>query len=321
MSENKNKLRIVFMGTPDFAVPSLEILVKNGFNVVGVITVPDKPAGRGYHLQESAVKKAATVLGIKVMQPEKLKAKKFIQELSDLNANLFIVVAFRKLPDVIWKMPAMGTFNLHGSILPDYRGAAPLNWAVMNGEKETGVTTFFIDEKIDTGSVILTSKIPIHENDTVGNIHDSLMEIGADLVLKTVQAIEIGNVQTTPQAILLNGKESKEAPKIFKETCLINWSKSAETVHNHIRGLSPYPTAYSNINFTDGKKLAVKIFLSEKSNENLNIGEIKTDQKTFLQIGCATGSILIKEIQPEGKRKMSIDEFLRGKNLDGASFV
>lgn len=320
MSEIKKDMRIVFMGTPDFAVPSLKLLVENGYQVVAVVTVPDKPAGRGYQLQESAVKKAANLYGLKVLQPEKLKAKSFIQELNNLQVDVMVVVAFRKLPDMVWKLPKFGTFNLHGSILPDYRGAAPLNWAVMNGEKETGVTTFFIDEKIDTGKVIFTSKIPIHGNDTVGQIHDTLMMVGADLVLKTVKAIESNNVQAVPQETLLNGRLPKEAPKIFKETCLINWAHSAEKIHNQIRGLSPYPTAFSTLNFPDGKSMSVKIFLSEKSADSIEMGKIKTDQKTYIQVGCGTNSVSILQLQPEGKKRMSVEVFLRGRNVEGCYF-
>ena len=239
----KKILRIIFMGTPDFAVTSLKILVENGYNIVGVITAPDKPAGRGQKIHESAVKKYAVAQNLTVLQPINLKCADNVQEIKDLNANLQIVVAFRMLPEVIWSMPELGTFNLHASLLPQYRGAAPINWAIINGEKETGVTTFFLQHKIDTGDIIAQEKVSIGENETAGELHDKLMDIGSKLVLKTVQQIENRTVTTQPQK---ENQELKEAFKIFKPFCKIDWSKPINEIHNHIRGLSPYPTAWTH---------------------------------------------------------------------------
>jgi len=321
MNSTKKALKIVFMGTPGFAVPSLETIIANGYNVVGVVTVADKPAGRGYKLQESDVKKSAVKHGIKVMQPVDLKSPEFIDELNSLGTNLIVVVAFRKMPEEVWGLPKFGTFNLHGSILPNYRGAAPLNWAVINGEKETGVTTFFLDEKIDTGELIDHAKINIEDNDTVGDIHDQLMDVGAQLVLKTVQRIEKGEVKTVPQSEVKLTNEIKKAPKIFKATCEVSWNKSGKEVHNLIRGLSPYPAAFSTLCFPDGKKMKVKLFKSEYSEGNGKEGQIETDQKTFLKIFCNQGAVEILALQPEGKKRMKTTDFLRGKDLTGCSFM
>jgi methionyl-tRNA formyltransferase len=310
------------MGTPDFAVPSLDILIQNNYNVVGVITATDKLAGRGNKLTESAVKKYAVEKGLRILQPEKLKNPDFIQELTSLEANLFIVVAFRMLPEIVWQMPELGTFNLHASLLPQYRGAAPINWAVINGEKETGVTTFFLQHEIDTGNIILQEKIKIDDEDNVGIVHDKLMNVGSGLVLKTVQAIESNNAISKSQILNLKSEISlHHAPKIFKETCLIDWNKSAIEIHNLIRGLSPYPTAFT---YLDGKVL--KIFKSQESrtknqdesmNEILRFtqndnAEIQTDKKTFLSYKCADEYLDIVELQLEGKKRMKVDEFLRG---------
>lgn len=299
------------MGTPEFAVPSLAILIQHNYEVVGVVTATDKPAGRGNILQQSAVKKYALENGLKILQPEKLKAPDFIEELKALNANLFVVVAFRMLPEIVWQMPEFGTFNLHASLLPQYRGAAPINWAVINGEKETGATTFFLQHEIDTGNIILQEKIKIEDDDNAGNVHDKLMMLGAELVLKTVQNIEINSVKTKPQ----DDSDTKHAPKLFKETCLIDWNKTALEIHNLIRGLSPYPTAFTQL---DGKVL--KIFKSQESREKnqdipyyvRNDGELQTDGKTFLSFKCADGFLDILELQLEGKKRMKVDEFLRG---------
>lgn len=308
------------MGTPDFAVPSLDVLVQNNFNVVGVITAPDKPAGRGQQLQQSAVKKYALENRLTILQPEKLKSPDFITELSALDANLFIVVAFRMLPEVVWQMPKYGTFNLHASLLPQYRGAAPINWAVINGEKETGVTTFFLQHEIDTGNIILQEKIKIEQEDTAGTIHNKLMNLGADLVLKTVQAIEHNEAKAAPQiSNLAVATELKHAPKIFKETCLIDWSKSAEEIHNLIRGLSPYPTAFTYLNGKTLKIFATEICTEQKlynkqqveNTENATT-TIFTDQRTYLSFKCADDYLNISELQLEGKKRMKIDEFLRG---------
>ena len=300
------ELRIVFMGTPEFAVPSLEILVKNGFNVAGVITAPDKPAGRGRKIQQSAVKEYALSAGLKVLQPEKLKAPEFIDELKSLNANLQIVVAFRMLPEIVWDMPEIGTFNLHASLLPQYRGAAPINWAIINGETTTGCTTFFLKHEIDTGDIILQHEEPIHPEDNVGTLYSRLMNKGAELVLKTVKLIAEDNIVTRPQEI---SKDTKSAPKIFKETCEIDWKQPVETIHNFIRGLSPYPAAWFMLNDKQ-----IKVYESAISYRELN-DAYETDNKTYLYMKANDGAISIKELQLQGKKKMSIEEFLRGNKL------
>lgn len=309
-------MRIVFMGTPDFAVASLNRLVKNNKNIVAVVTSADKPAGRGQKLHESAVKKYAVENNLPVLQPEKLKSQDFIEALQILKADLFIVVAFRMLPEIVWNMPPLGTFNLHGSLLPQYRGAAPINWAIINGEKESGVTTFFLKHEIDTGSIIHQSKTPIHENMTAGELHDILMEIGADLVLKTVNDIEANNVHPISQEETMkrNGlieSDLRHAPKIFKKDMLIDWNKPAEEIVHHIKGLSPYPTAFTNLN-----DLGLKIFDAEIS-ESINLlpGEFYSDNKTFLKFQTADKSISILELQLEGKKRMKIEEFLRGNKV------
>jgi methionyl-tRNA formyltransferase len=318
----KRELRIVFMGTPDFAVPSLDILVQNGYNIVGIITVPDKPSGRGQQIHESSIKKYAKEKLLRILQPTKLKDETFLNELKSLNANLFIVVAFRMLPEMVWQMPEFGTFNLHASLLPKYRGAAPINWAIINGEKETGATTFFLQHEIDTGNIILQEKIKINDNDNAGTIHDKLMLVGSQLVLKTVQAIEDGSVIESPQSTIdYRLSTTQHAPKIFKETCLIDWNKTVAEIHNLIRGLSPYPTAFT---YLDGKVL--KIFNSEISRQSivhsqwqlntidhqLSTINYKTDNKSFLSIKCSDGFLDILELQLEGKKRMKIEDFLRG---------
>ena len=311
----EKNLRIVFMGTPDFAVASLKGLVDGGYNIIGVITVPDKPAGRGNKLTESAVKKYAVENNLKVLQPEKLKNPEFLTELESLKADLQVVVAFRMLPEIVWNMPPLGTFNLHGSLLPQYRGAAPLNWAVMNGETKTGVTTFLLDHKIDTGKIIFKRETPIGENETVGEVHDRLMEIGAKLVVETVEAIATGEINLIPQSELIEENEIKHAPKIFKEDCKIDWEKDTETVRNLIRGLSPYPTAWTNmINHKTGAEIQAKIFFAEKTvSENAELpGTIESDGKTFLNIACGNGWLQTTDLQIAGKKRMKTDEFLRG---------
>ena len=303
------------MGTPEFAVASLDILVKNNYNVVGVVTMPDKPAGRGQLLQESAIKKYVLEKQLHILQPEKLKSEQFIAELKLLNADLQIVVAFRMLPEIVWSMPRLGTFNLHGSLLPQYRGAAPINWAVINGEKETGVTTFFLQHEIDTGKIIFNSKININEQETAGDIHDKLMILGAELVLKTVRAIEENKYSEVEQSKFFNSTdELKHAPKIFKDDCKINWSQSCKNIHNHIRGLSPYPTAFTSFKNIENKVFLVKIFLSEKEKapHHYKIQSILSDNKNYLKIAVKDGFIVIKELQIAGKKRMTISEFLRG---------
>jgi methionyl-tRNA formyltransferase len=313
MSSN---LRIVFMGTPEFATGTLKALIEAGFNVVAVITVPDKPAGRGQKLQESDVKKFATQMNIPVLQPEKLKDPVFIDALKEINPDLNVVVAFRMLPEVIWSMPRLGTINLHGSLLPHYRGAAPINWAVINGEPETGVTTFFIEKEIDTGKIIYSEKTPITSNDDAGSIHDRLMEIGARLMVKTVTSIEEGKYPQVSQLdILKPGEEIKMAPKIFKDDCRINWDLSIEKIQNHIRGLSPYPAAWSALkNIHSNETLTFKLFNSdtELAQHSLAIKTILTDEKNYLKIAVKGGYIHINSFQLEGKKRLTITEFLRG---------
>jgi methionyl-tRNA formyltransferase len=308
-------LRIVFMGTPDFAVASLKALFDGGYNIVGVITAPDKPAGRGNKLTESAVKKYAVENNLKVLQPEKLKNPDFLEELQSLKADLQVVVAFRMLPEAVWTMPPLGTFNLHGSLLPQYRGAAPLNWAVMNGETKTGVSTFLLDHEIDTGKIIFKKETPIGENETVGEVHDRLMEIGARLVVETVDAIAEGNIQPIPQTGLIEESQIKHAPKIFKEDCKIDWKKDAESVRNLIRGLSPYPTAWTNLfRQKTSDEIQAKIFFAKKtvSEKVANPGTIESDGKTFLNVSCGNGWLQITDLQIAGKKRMKTDEFLRG---------
>jgi methionyl-tRNA formyltransferase len=321
---NKKDLRIVFMGTPDFAVESLRILAENGYNIVGVITMPDKPSGRGHKIQYSAVKKYALEHDLPLLQPEKLKDESFLKDLTAWNADLQIVVAFRMLPEVVWDMPRLGTFNLHGSLLPQYRGAAPINWAIINGDKETGVTTFFLTHEIDTGKIILQEKIAISENDNAGKIHDELMLLGANLVRRTVDMIIEDKISAVDQSRFYKDEaDLKAAPKIFKETCRIDWDKPAKAIHNLIRGLSPYPAAWTEL-YVDGKEpQMVKIYASEvvEDGKPHTIGSISTDNKSYLHVGCADGSVSITEIQFAGKRAMKIDEVLRGyKFEDGVYF-
>jgi len=314
-----NALRIIFMGTPEFAVHSLEILVQNKLNVVAVITAPDKPQGRGQKLTPSPVKECAIKYSIPVLQPTNLKSHEFLAELKTYEANLQIVVAFRMLPEVVWAMPALGTFNLHASLLPQYRGAAPINWAIINGEKETGVTTFFLKHEIDTGSVIFQEKETILETDDVGTLYERLMHKGAALVLKTVRAIEQGNYPAEPQT---TSSEIKHAPKIFKETCQINWNQTSELIRNFVRGLSPHPAAWTILNGKVFKlfKCSQVTVNSQQSTVNSGLstvgcGQYSTDNKTYLHIKTSDGWISIDEFQPEGKKRMSVVEFFRGNKL------
>jgi len=299
------------MGTPEFAVPSLNKIYEAGYEIAAVITAPDKPAGRGMQLTQSAVKKFALEKNLKILQPEKLKSPEFIEELKSLKADLQVVVAFRMLPEIVWNMPPMGTVNLHGSLLPQYRGAAPINWAIINGEKETGVTTFKLQQQIDTGNILLQEKIPVSENETAGTLHDKMMNVGAELLLKTIQGLENGTLKEIPQPSTSNVGHAtlRAAPKIFTETGEINWNKNVEEIYNLIRGLSPYPSAFT---FLNGKKL--KIFSAEKENsgESNGAGQFLTDHKTFLKFAARDGFISLKEIQLEGKKKMKIEDFLRG---------
>lgn len=336
----KSEIRIVFMGTPEFAVASLDALVKAGCNVVGVITAADKPGGRGMKLQESAVKKYASRRGLKILQPEKLKNPEFLSQLRSLNADMQIVVAFRMLPEAVWNMPPMGTVNLHASLLPQYRGAAPINWAIINGETETGVTTFKLQHAIDTGNILLQEKIPIGENETAGELHDRMKEIGAQLLVKTVEGLADGTLQETPQSSIVSpsvdaneqlstarteGQEShsppdsyretidnsqlRHAPKITTVTCKIDWHQPIDNIHNLIRGLSPYPAAFTEL----GDKI-LKVFKSEKEPAvpTSRTGRWETDRKTFLKFAANDGYVHLKDVQLEGKKRMDIEDFLRG---------
>ena len=315
---------IIFMGTPDFAVASLDALIKAGFTIVGVITAPDKPAGRGMKINESAVKKYAVKHGLKILQPERLKNEEFLSELKSLEADLQAVVAFRMLPEQVWNMPPKGTINVHASLLPQYRGAAPINWAIINGEKETGVTTFKLQHEIDTGNILLQEKIEIGENETAGELHDRMKEIGAALLVRTVEGLVNGTLQEVPQLTIENDNQSlttpdsaltthesilKHAPKITTQTCQIDWQKSADDIHNLIRGLSPYPAAFTEL----GDK-TLKIFKSEKEHAppTSRPGKWETDRKSYLKFACKDGYIHVKELQLEGKKRMTVEDFLRG---------
>ncbi|MBT2563961.1 methionyl-tRNA formyltransferase [Pedobacter sp. ISL-68] len=302
-------MKIVFMGTPDFAVASLDALVQANFDVVAVVTAPDKPAGRGQKLNESAVKKYAVEKGIPVLQPEKLKNPEFIEELRSYQADLQVVVAFRMLPEIVWNMPAKGTINLHGSLLPQYRGAAPINHAIINGEKESGVTTFFLKQEIDTGDIILSDSVPIANDETAGELHDKLMVVGANLLVKTLLAIEANKITEQPQP---QNDDLKHAPKIFKEDCKIDWNNQVQTIHNLIRGLSPYPTAFTLLNEKN-----LKVFKAEIEDKEPGIvaGGFLTDGKTYLKFAAKDGFIKLLDIQYEGKKRMLIEDFLRGMRL------
>ncbi|PWD99080.1 methionyl-tRNA formyltransferase [Marinilabilia rubra] len=312
-------LKIVFMGTPDFATESLKALLNAGANVVGVVTAPDKPAGRGRKLTPPPVKQFAAEKGLKVLQPEKLKAPDFLEELANLKADLQVVVAFRMLPEVVWNMPCKGTFNLHASLLPEYRGAAPINWAVINGESKTGVTTFFLKHEIDTGDIIFQEEVAISSEDTAGTVHDKLMVKGAELVVKTVEAVSKDEVTPIPQP----EKELKPAPKIFKNDCRIDWQQSAENIYNKIRGLSPYPAAWTELSTPEEKNKSVKILLTEKArSKNLKPGEIFCDEKKQILAGTADEDLVINELQVAGKKRMKTEDFLRGHSIsEGSYFV
>jgi methionyl-tRNA formyltransferase len=308
------ELRIVFMGTPDFAVASLDALVRNGYNIVGVVTAPDKPAGRGQKLHQSAVKTFAEEHGLPVLQPEKLKDEKFLSDLESLHPDLQIIVAFRMLPEAVWKLPVMGTFNLHGSLLPRYRGAAPLNHAIMNGDSETGVTTFLLKQEIDTGNILFREKIAVSQEMTVGELHDQLMVTGAGLVLKTVDALAEGSVVPVSQEMLEIDPARLHAPKIFKEDCRIDWSLETEINHNKIRGLSPYPTAWTELTIPSKDSISLKIFRTqpEYCQHRQEPGTILSDQKKWMKIASTNGYLWITDLQLAGKKRMGIEEFLRG---------
>ena len=306
----KKDLRIIYMGTPEFAVPSLEILAENDWNVVAVITAPDRPKGRGQKLIPSPVKEAALKLNIPVLQPTNLKSPEFLDELNSYQADIQVVVAFRMLPELVWNMPPLGTFNLHASLLPNYRGAAPINWAIINEEKETGVTTFFLKHEIDTGSIIFQEKEPIHPEDNIGTLYTRLMEKGSKLVLKTIQAVAEENIHPLPQD---ESNALHHAPKIFKETCEIDWNKSAIEIHNLVRGLSPYPAAWTT--FLDKNCKIYQTAISDAKLTNLKAGEYHSDGKSKLTFQTGNGSLDILELQLEGKKRMPIADFLRGNKL------
>ncbi len=301
-------LRIVFMGTPEFAVASLDALVQAGCNIVGVITAPDKPAGRGMKLTESAVKKYAVENGLHVLQPEKLKNAVFLEDLKALNADLQVVVAFRMLPELVWNMPPLGTINVHGSLLPQYRGAAPINWAVMNGETQTGLTTFKLQHAIDTGDILLQDTIAIGADETAGELHDRMKETGANLLVKTIKGLADGSLKETPQATAIMNA-LKHAPKIFTDTCKIDWNTTTDHIHNHIRGLSPFPGALTTL---QDKVLKIYKSSKEKGTPTNPPGTWTTDHKTFLKLACTDGYIHLLELQLEGKKRMLISDFLRG---------
>ena len=329
MDDNSSNLRIIFMGTPEFAVASLDALVKSKFNIVGVVTAPDKPAGRGLKVNESAVKKYAVRHNLRVLQPEKLKNPEFLNELRSLNVDLQIVVAFRMLPEIVWNMPSMGTVNLHASLLPQYRGAAPINWAVINGEKETGVTTFKLQHEIDTGNILMQESFPIGDDETAGELHDRMKEIGARVLVETVSRLAEGTLKETPQSAIGNEQLAiensqisethspltihhspfKHAPKITTQICQIDWTKSVDEIHNLIRGLSPYPAA-----FTELGDQTIKIFKSEKelAIPTSKPGRWESNGKTYLKFAAKDGYIYVKDVQLEGKKRMNVEDFLRG---------
>lgn len=312
----KEDLRIVYMGTPDFAVASLRALVEGGYNVVGVITMPDKPMGRhGSVLQASAVKQYALSVGLPVLQPEKLKAEEFLDALRAWQADLQIVVAFRMLPEVVWNMPRLGTFNLHASLLPQYRGAAPINWAIINGEQETGVTTFFLTHEIDTGKIILQRRLPIAETDDVGKVHDELMTLGAGLVTETVDLILAGKAEAIPQdQFMRDAEELRPAPKIFKDTCRIDWHLPLKRIYDFVRGLSPYPAAWTELVDIDGKRQVLKVYETEMrpAVHTDAAGTLRTDGKTYLEVAVEGGYLRLLSLQLAGKKRMPVSAFLNG---------
>lgn len=316
----KEDLKIVFLGTPDFAVESLKRICEGGYNVVGVVTMPDKPAGRGKHITASPVKEYAVSRGLKVLQPERLKDDVFVSELRSLDADLFVVIAFRMLPEVVWQMPRLGTFNLHASLLPRYRGAAPINRAVMNGDTETGVTTFFLKHEIDTGDVIAREKISIGPDENVGSVHDRLMVLGAELVVDTIEHIIKGDLQTVPQSELQG--EPTPAPKIFKDTCRIDWSKTAREIHNHVRGLSPYPAAWCSLDAGNISQGMVKIYATKVvDNDAPGVpGRVSVNRAAgTISVECGTGRLEILELQAPGKKRMPTADWLRGCRLENLS--
>ncbi len=315
----ENNIRIAYFGTPEFAASQLEAILKAGYEVAVVVTMPDKPAGRGRQIQYSDVKKTALEHGLPLLQPEKLKDPLFLEQLASYQANLFVVVAFRMLPAVVWQMPELGTFNLHASLLPQYRGAAPINFAIINGETETGLTTFFLNEEIDMGAVIMREKVGVRPDETAGELHDELMVLGNKLVVETIKKVEQGTVDPLPQKQLAEGQSLKPAPKISKEFCNIDWSQDRLTIYNHIRGLSPYPAAHTQLISEMGERIEMKVFSSEMEacHPDMPVGSVVTDNKKFLKIAIKDGFIHLTQVQQAGKKAMPISDFLRGTRLDG----
>ena len=315
----ENNIRIAYFGTPEFAASQLEAILKAGYEVPVVVTMPDKPAGRGRQIQYSDVKKTALEHGLPLLQPEKLKDPLFLEQLASYQANLFVVVAFRMLPAVVWKMPELGTFNLHASLLPQYRGAAPINFAIINGETETGLTTFFLNEEIDMGAVIMRERVGIRPDETAGELHDELMVLGNKLVVETIKKVEQRTVEPLPQEQLAEGQTLKPAPKISKEFCNIDWSQDRLTIYNHIRGLSPYPAAHTQLISEMGERIEMKVFSSEMEacHPDMPVGSVVTDNKKFLKIAIKDGFIHLTQVQQAGKKAMPIADFLRGTRLDG----
>ena len=315
----ENNIRIAYFGTPEFAASQLEAILKAGYEVAVVVTMPDKPAGRGRQIQYSDVKKTALEHGLPLLQPEKLKDPTFLEQLASYQANLFVVVAFRMLPAVVWQMPELGTFNLHASLLPQYRGAAPINFAIINGETETGLTTFFLNEEIDMGAVIMREKVGIRPDETAGELHDELMMLGNKLVVETIKKVEQGTVEPLPQEQLAEGQALKPAPKISKEFCNIDWDQDRLTIYNHIRGLSPYPAAHTQLISEMGERIEMKVFSSEMEacHPDMPVGSVVTDNKKFLKIAIKDGFIHLTQVQQAGKKAMPIADFLRGTRLYG----
>ena len=313
------KVRIIYFGTPEFAASQLEAIIGAGFEVAAVVTMPDKPAGRGRKIQFSEVKKTALEHQLPVLQPEKLKDPQFLEQLASFQANLFVVVAFRMLPAVVWQMPQLGTFNLHASLLPQYRGAAPINFAIINGETETGLTTFFLNEEIDKGAIIMCEKVGIRPSETAGELHDELMLLGNKVVVETIRKIELGDVNAQKQDELGQHCELKPAPKITKEFCNVDWTQSCQTVYNHIRGLSPYPAAHTKLVSASGEVVELKIYHSEIEicRHDYSVGTVVTDNKSFLKVALSDGFVNFLNIQQAGKKAMPIADFLRGKTLEG----
>ena len=315
----ENKIRIAYFGTPEFAASQLEAIIAANYDVAVVVTMPDKPAGRGRKLQYSEVKKTALEHGLPLLQPEKLKDPSFLEQLASFQANLFIVVAFRMLPAVVWQMPALGTFNLHASLLPQYRGAAPINFAIINGETETGLTTFFLNEEIDKGEIIMQERIGIRPDETAGELHDELMLLGNQVVIETIKKIQTRQLNTIVQEDLVDGRALKSAPKISKEFCNIDWSQDCQTVYNHIRGLSPYPGAHTRLVSDNGDTIDLKVYASkiESNCPDMPVGTILTDNKKTLKVALSDGFILLTHLQQAGKKAMPTEDFLRGTQLNG----